>query len=1585
MKYKHLFLTAMVAVATTLLQGQSIPAKEEKPGEEHFQGQAFFVPNQQHPITGKKLIGQPGVLAFLQTTNGRVLFTKDGAYLAVKMPPEPTLQITDKGTSPSSLSLKSGDIASKGVVMRLGFSKKPQEKNVELPKLLGKGQGTVNYFLGDKSNWQTRVPTYKKLVYENVWDQVDLAYLASGNKLKYQVILKPNANLDSIALASGAQQLQMTKDGKLRMQHSGMSMVQEAPIAYQIINGKRRDVDVELEMKSGQQFGFKLGSYQRGSAVVIEPQLVWSTFLSGPGFGASGRPQDVEVDGQGFTYVVGSTSQADFPVTVGTYDPQVYDHWDGYVAKFDTQNSNLVYATRIGGRGHDLATSVAVNSNGVAVITGFTSSNFPTTPGAYDPTHNGGTYDAFCAGIAPDGSALAFGTFLGSDWFDYGYDIALDAQDNIYLTGYTGSSRFPTTQNAYLMHRESNHGGFVTKFNSDASDIVYSTYVGGVGFLTMGSDITVDSQGNAVVLGFLEDINEFPITKNALYPDMTDDYMMFLQKFNPSGSELVFSTVIPAYDIKRRGAVCLDDQDNIFFTGITWSDTFKTTPGAFDTDLGNGKAFVSKINPSGETLIYSTFLSLGISMDIALDSQNNAVIYSQGSRSFPITASAPDTSFEGYSETLVAKINATGSDLIFSTYLGGNSNDNAEALAIDANDNIYLAGWTSSHDFPTTPGSINPYILGDYDQFLTRLSADGTSFTYSSLFGGSGEDGGTALTVDDQGQVTTLGYTRLEAFPVTSGAFQETFQGTRDVVVSKFNASGSDLLFSTFIGGEDDDFGYDIKQGTTGDYVLTGQTKSANFPTTPGSFGQTLNGNSDSFVLKLNPDGSDLVWSGLFGGGSSEKGTTLALDISQNVYISGITYSQDFPTSSSAFQSAYGGNGDAFVTKINADGTNIEHASFLGGAGPEHSSSLALINNSEILVVGWSTSLDFPTTASAFQPQSAGGKDAFLLGVTNDLATLSFSTYLGGHNNDEATDVAFDPVNQEIVLAGNTSSPDFPITSGALNGTIIGEQDIFLAKFDQITGQLAQGTFLGGTKADTVTAMALDGQGNIHLTGSTESRDFPTTRGAYLPLYGPHTFNEVFVSKLNPSIDTFLYSTYFSKNRLRGIAEGRDLVVDENRNAYLIGTSFLDSVPTTPGVLIEESNGGDELFLAKLKMCNALAFETQPLPVAPICPGAPFELSISYVGDTATHIQWFRDNQPIPGANQATYQVAQADPLDLGIYFCELSNDCSVITSERVGVNIIQPIVFLEQPQTQFACIDQSYVTFEVGIKGAGSFNQPTSYQWQKDGVDIPGETSTRLNIFDIINNIGNYTCTVTNACFEAVSESATIILRDAPEILNQPRSQVVCVGADVTFSTEAVFDGDITYRWYRNTSRVFESESPEFTIENISHSLAGRYRCEIVTHCNSIFTQDFYITVVNHKGKLAPHTQAVGLELPFFTYQPECGAPPYTPTWEVEPNAQVLETGLTLTFLALPHQTTQISVSVTDSLGRPQSDTARLLVSQNSLFFDFNQDGCNNLQDLWDISQLWNQTYTNDPNGDNRIDLLDLLYINLNGNGICP
>jgi YVTN family beta-propeller protein len=454
---------------------------------------------------------------------------------------------------------------------------------------------------------------------------------------------------------------------------------------------------------------------------------------------------------------------------------------------------------------------------------------------------------------------------------------------------------------------------------------------------------------------------------------------------------------------------------------------------------------------------------------------------------------------------------AASADLLFSTYLGGSTGEDAVGIGVDGAGGVYVTGLTNSIDFPATPGAFDPAMQGFFETYVAKLNPSGTALEYASYLGGDGGELTYDLAVDEAGHAFVTGYTRSPNFPITPGAYKTSISGLTDAFVIKVNLTGTDLEYSTYIGGNYLEWGYGLAIDESGSAYVSGLTTSGDFPTTPGAFQPDRSDPAsyyDDFVVKLNPDGSALEYSTYLAGTDWDEAWDIAVDSAGNAYVTGYTASTDFPTTPGAFQTDFH---HAFIIKLNPTGSDLVYGTFLGGSGTELGRGIAVDEAGHAYVTGDTTSSNFPTTPGAFQTTPPGGTDAFVVKLNPAGSALVYSTYLGGSDGDNGNGITIDSLGRAYV-AGSTGSADFPTTPNAFQ-TIISDGDAFVVKLNAAGSGLAYSTFLGGSDGESGSAIAADEAGNAYIGGGTSSADFPTSVDAYDTTYDG-AWSDAFITKL---------------------------------------------------------------------------------------------------------------------------------------------------------------------------------------------------------------------------------------------------------------------------------------------------------------------------------------------------------------------------------------------------------------------------------------------------------------------------------------
>lgn len=493
------------------------------------------------------------------------------------------------------------------------------------------------------------------------------------------------------------------------------------------------------------------------------------------------------------------------------------------------------------------------------------------------------------------------------------------------------------------------------------------------------------------------------------------------------------------------------------------------------------------------------------------------------------------------------KLDATGSSLLYGTFLGGADGfDTGVGIVVSDNGNAYITGRTNSNDFPTTPGAFDTSHngLGSNDAFVTQLNATGTALIYSTFLGGLAHDGGAGVALDEAGNVYITGSTASTNFPTTPGAFDTSNNGNNDVFVAKLNPTGSALIYSTFLGSDGGEGASGIVVDADGNAIIGGSTESSTFPTTSGAYDTTFNGVRDVFITRLTADGSALLFSTFLGGDNYEGGGKIALGPAESVYVTGTTWSADFPVTPGAFDVAYNSNAnDAFFVQLDQAGSTVLYGTFLGGINMDEGQGITSDNYGNVYITGVTRSATFgtpfPTTPDAFDTSYNGQEDVFVVKMNPAIGNgMLYSTFLGGVNYDQGKGIAVDGEGN-VYVTGHTDSANFPVTAGAFDTSFNNSIDAFVSKLAlgvgpgslSISGPTAG--LIAHTQTFTATINPLDTTWPLTYTWTTAGQppvvqigDLQNTLSFTWPDPGPQTITVTAVNHLGVVTATHTITLY---------------------------------------------------------------------------------------------------------------------------------------------------------------------------------------------------------------------------------------------------------------------------------------------------------------------------------------------------------------------------------------------------------------------------------------------------------------------------
>ena len=668
--------------------------------------------------------------------------------------------------------------------------------------------GKANYFLGnDPAAWRAGVPLFGRVQVHDVYPGIELTYYGNERQLEYDFVVQPGARPDRISIrVEGADQVRVDAAGNLVLKIGEDEVRQHKPLIYQRVRGVKKEVPGGYRLTGETTVGFQVGAYDSDLPLVIDPTLSFSTYLGGK---MDDRGWGVAVDPSGNVYIAGETLSRDMATNAfgggvtNTFQGGTSHFGDAFVAKFAAGTSNLVYLTYLGGKGQDAAFAVAADSAGEAFVTGFTDSpNFPffptnafrTSVHGINGRNNNGQHiypiDAFVTKLNTNGT-LMYSFFLGGNGRDVGMGIALDSAASAYVTGYTESTNFPTTnalQGPYVRGRtpdtitnyfgtnyHGNGDAFVTKISPDGTGLIYSTFLGGTN-QEVGESIAVDSFNSAYVAGWTLSTN-FPTVDptNSFLNGLTNDQARFvffsdafISKLSADGQSLVYSTLFGAENNDAALHIAVDGSQNAYITGYTYSTNFPKTVtnffAAFPNSTNapvlltnfvsfvsrtnvNADVFVARFNPDGTTNYSIVFGGRSADAGYGIDVDTNGNAYVVGvtasptnfagidssvftnffatTNSFGFTATNSSVRKYGTNDVFLVELDPTGSNFLFSAFIGGVGNDQANGIALDVNTGpgpiAYIVGTTTTTNFPGTAHATFHGSRSHSDAFVGKI------------------------------------------------------------------------------------------------------------------------------------------------------------------------------------------------------------------------------------------------------------------------------------------------------------------------------------------------------------------------------------------------------------------------------------------------------------------------------------------------------------------------------------------------------------------------------------------------------------------------------------------------------------------------------------------------------------------------------------------------------------------------------------------------------------------------------------------------------------------------------------------------
>ncbi len=948
-----------------------------------------------------------------QTSREAKFIARGAGYALFLTPDEAVLRLQKRETGAADQPAESSVVRMK----LAGANRAPKISGVE------RLQTRSNYFIGaDPGKWRTNVTNFSRVKYEAVYPGVDLVWYGNQRQIEHDFVVAPGADPNRIKMSfAGADTMTIDDKGALVLRVGGEELRLLKPVAWQEANGERNEIECRFSINERNQIGFNLGRYDVDRPLVIDPVLLYSTYLGGA-LGESGFA--IAVDKDRNAYVTGFTASTDFPGPSQIQQTPPNISADAFVLKLNSTGSAVVYGTWLGGVTDDFGTSIAVDGDGNAYVAGQTfSSDFPVTAGSLQPTA-GRIGDAFITKINAAGSALIYSTYLGGDGGDAAIGIAVDASGNAYVAGTADSFDLLSVRSATGI-QSARRGNPIYKTANRAGN--WSASANGLRSSTINA-LAIDPKNTNVI---------YAATNDGVYKS-SDGGAIWTQLNLATFFSLRVSSI--AVDPVNTSTIYAGANTFIYKSvdsGQTWQSKTINTPTGSVIDI-----FSIAIDPVTPATIYlGTFRGVFKSTDggDTWTAANTGLSLFPGSSNIPrvnrlvMDPTNPQTLYAATNFGIFKTVNGGTNWAVSGNGLPGSASD-IRALVIDpASPNTLYAGLSFSGVYKTTDGGANwnARSTGLPPATILTMAIDpaSPSTVYATAFQGGvfkTTDGAANWGAANSG-LNNLTINALAVDPANSANVYAGAAIGADAFAAKINPAGSALAWITYLGGAEADAGRAIAVDKDGNAYVAGSSNSIDF-----SAANTLpspnTAGADAFIAKINAAGTAFVYSSRFGGVGTESVGGVAVTSSGQAVIAGTTNSTNFPVAS-PMQPSIGGANDAFVVRVNAAGSAFDFSTWLGGTFNDSANSVALDGAGAVYVAGLTNSTNFPTQDAPQNQFSGGsGNDAFVTKINAAGSALIYSTYLGGQGADSASGIAVDSVGNAYVT-GTTSSQNFPVAS----------------------------------------------------------------------------------------------------------------------------------------------------------------------------------------------------------------------------------------------------------------------------------------------------------------------------------------------------------------------------------------------------------------------------------------------------------------------------------------------------------------------------------------------------------------------------
>ena len=1075
-----------------------------------------------------------------------------------------------------------------------------------------------NFFSGAKEIKD--VPTFRRVVYQNVYDHIDLVLKSAGEWMKYEFVVRPGGKPSDIQFRyTGAEDVALQPHGSLSIKNPFALLEEEAPTSWtESATGDRSPVESRFRV-DGKEVGFGIDDYNKEETLIIDPDVVWATLYGGTGiddvYEDGGCMAIISEAGKDYVVVGGNSLSTDFPVSTGPFQEVNNGRYDVVLAKLSAVNGYPIWSTYLGGAEEDWIHGVVVDDTDDAIyIAGHTdnpgtATEFPVSGRyAYQKTRNGTLRDrdAFLLKLDADG-AMQWGTFVSNSRSDDFYGLSLSPDGDVIVTGF---SQDPGEGDPFVIVTDaSRYSGNVDiplmKFDKDDGSREWGTLLGG-NSEEMG--YAVEATSDAIFL------TGYTMSRDLIRPNPLDTWKNLV--YQPTNTNIGKSAFVARYD-NPTGAPGNNDPVR------EWVSYFRSHSGSTSNTVG---------------------------VNLTVDEDGDVLITGYTNAPDLPTKNWFESNSGGFTDAFIAKfvgdINTIPNGrrwehLVWSSYLGGDGNDEARDVTSDDDGTIWIAGRSSSSNLPipTNPPTSIPQVsnAGGLDAFLAQFEYDqrtkALKLLWLTYYGGCGEDEASTI-LPHNDALYASGFSWSNDFPTTQGAFQEKLNGTNgDLFVLKLGTKPRG--WRTYLGGTSKDYGFDITTDHEGHVIVVGCTCSEDFPTTVGVYQEDYVGiypQNDAFVAKFTPDGKQVVASTQYGGVKEDQGRGVDVDAEGNIFMVGVTNSDDigFTARQSPSTSGYKAGYDAFVVEFTPDLSTRRWARYYGTNGTDRGHDISVNDDGSLVIVGETAPIDdddndndtieIPQDASGnpigHDDDHNGNGDAFIakfgpawaVPQTPDFKhTLIWASYYGGSALDVASGVDMSD-DGTVAVAGWTESLNCDVSTGALQTTHGGGgDDAFAVVFEKTAsgddiGQRRWGTLLGGSKEEVgyvrsipfAPDIAFDSNGDVVICGTTSSTDFPVSAGSFQPTHGGG-FNsdafDMFLTKIRGSDGAAaMWSTYFGGSSVELCGS---VALDRADNIYLAGMGIYlssdfpdvplfieDGYPDPPGPLDYPYPEADALVLA---------------------------------------------------------------------------------------------------------------------------------------------------------------------------------------------------------------------------------------------------------------------------------------------------------------------------------------------------------------------------------------------------------------------